>query len=121
MSGFIEFGDHDEEHGDKACHAAEDIGDGLRREDSVCPHVEDIGQQVGQRDDDKGLAQQGKEDGIVLFAQRFEDHLAGVLEDHENKGRKIQVEGGEGRLEDGLVGAENTDEKLREEAEEDPY
>ena len=44
-----------------------------------------------------------------------------MLEDHENKGRKIQVEGGEGRLEDGLVGAENTDEKLREEAEEDPY
>ena len=57
---------------------------------------------------------------MVLFAQGLEDDLSAMLKDHKDKGRKIQVEGRQGGLHDGRIGAEDPDDKGGEEADEDP-
>lgn len=58
--------------------------------------MEGIGHKVGQGDDDDYLAEQGKEDCLLLLVQGFEDSLADILTIHENESRKILFQGRNG-------------------------
>ena len=66
--------DHNE-HGDKTGKSADDVGNRLGSEYACSSHMEGVGQQIGQRNDNEGLAQQGEKDGVVLFPQGFENNL----------------------------------------------
>ena len=54
-------------HGDEAETAADDVGEGLCQKDAVSAHVEGIGEQVGQGDNDEYFSEQGEEDSLFLF------------------------------------------------------
>ena len=93
---------------------------GLCGEDAGGAHVEDVGQEVGQGNDNDCLAEEGKEDGVVLLAQGFKGGLAAMLEDHENKGRKVEVEAGQGGLLQDRVGAEDAQQEHGKKAHDAP-
>ena len=61
-------------------------------------HMEGVGHKVGQGNDDDYLAEQGKENRLLLLVQGFENSLADVLAIHENESRKILFQGGNGIL-----------------------
>ena len=82
--------------------------------------MEDVGQEVGQGNDNDCLAEEGKEDGVVLLAQGFKGGLAAMLEDHENKGRKVEVEAGQGGLLQDRVGAEDAQQEHGKKAHDAP-
>ncbi len=63
----FEFGQNGNEHGDEAEAAADDVGDGFCHKYAVGAHVEGVGEQVRQRNNDKYFAEQGEEDGLLLF------------------------------------------------------
>ena len=85
-----EFRKYDPQHGDEAGQAADHVGNGLCREDAVCAKMEHVREQVGQRDNNDGLAEEGEEDGVVLFAQGFEGRLSAVLQHHKNESAELR-------------------------------
>ena len=54
--------------------------------------MEDIWKNISERDYDHDLAQQRKENIVLLFAQRFEGCLPRVLKTLKDKGEKVQVQ-----------------------------
>jgi len=70
-------------------------------------------QQIGERNDHDGLAEEAEKDGLLLFAERFEYGLAHGLQRLKNKGQEIEVKG-RGRLgQQHFIGAENGDPERR--------
>jgi len=81
-------------HSGEAGHAAQHIGHGLCQEYAGDPQVKDRGQEDSQGEDDKGFAQQGKENGMPGFAQGDEGGLARQLQRHEEEAEEINLHGG---------------------------
>ena len=101
------------EHYDEAKTAADNIGDGFGHKNAVWANVQGIRQDISQGHHNDDFTQYGEKDGIFLLVEGFENCLAHILQQHEDKCSKIKFHGGDGIGHQGLIRAENTDQEAR--------
>lgn len=72
--------------------------------------MQGVRKKVGERDDNQDLSQQREEDGLLFLVQRLESCLSDILQIHENKCGKIQVQSMDGVRPQSGIRAEDTDQ-----------
>ena len=80
---------------------------------AVWANVQGIRQDISQGHHNDDFTQYGEKDGIFLLVEGFENCLAHILQQHEDKCSKIKFHGGDGIGHQGLIRAENADQEAR--------